>query len=359
MSEKIPWFLMKWTLETYTTVKIICIVVLDAPINTEQIDVSKYRIKTSLPDKNHLPPFPRSNIGLDTTISRDQEPENGINGERLLKRNVGSVSQRNNASNEEEILSERMCTQEIQSPSDVKNALESRGGYQAKGGNRSEDDTLDAQNGHFTVQYGCPFKISSTEDNYMFEKYKYKAVKSQGTNTEDDETVVRSSDRRILHQRSKSAEETRTSTEEKKESQSSNRFEFLFKHRKRVAKLKRRFLESHTVPKPLSPGEGNNKITSGEQKIDTCEYEIPSPVQPMAGNISDSDHNEKQQSADDNFVQERRRRYSADEILGRNDFEALRTRWSSYNEEFAVVIAIDFGTTYSGYAYSFLHEPGI
>lgn len=346
-------------METCSAPKTTFVVVVDAPINIEQIDVSKYRIQTSLPDKKHLPPFPGSNIGLDTTISRDEGPENGTNGERLLKPNVGSVSQRNNTRNEEEILIERMCTQGIQSQSGVKNAIESHGDYQVKGGNMSEDDTLDTQNGHFTVQYGCPFKISSTEDNYMFEKYKSKAVKSQGTSTEDDETLVHSSDRRIFHQRSKSAEETRTSTKEKKEPQSNSRFDFLLKHRKRVAKLKRRFLESHTVPKPLSPVEGNNKITSGEQKLDTCEYEIPSSAQPMAENIGESDHNEKQQSADDNFVQERRRRYSADEILGRDDFEALRTRWSSYDEEFAVVIAIDFGTTYSGYAYSFLHEPGI
>lgn len=308
--------------------------------NGQQIDISKYRIPT--PNKRPGPPpyqpeaspavvcrlagNARANVTSDTI-----ETDNGSH------RNVSP--RYNNSDTQDD-------TYEPVKNLDKNGEIYESGAAEAKGRNQYEYEDVDEDdsNEYSAGTYERPFKISSTEDNYMLDRFKSKTKANTGN---------------VMHQRSKSNDENKF--EPKEEKSPRNGSDFLSKHRKRIAKLKRRFFESQIVTKPLSPKTYNGqnlKKTQGQPEKQS-EFEVPPPNHEADDNErTKQQNNEIFPNANDSKNSQGRRRNRSAEIVERSEFEALKARWSTSGHDFAVVIAIDFGTTYSGYAYSFAHEPG-
>ena len=313
--------------------------------------MSKYRIQSPKSNKKHAPPppqpMPRKQLAEPDYL--DFEPiyidVNNKDDYQASYRNDNSFAISSTHSSESVIVQDHLyeiVKDRRRNGASVDSGFqdEKGGNHKTKGGKSVKQCGADdeAFNESVVGMYECPFKISSTEDNYMLDKFN---SKTNGRN--------------IIHQRSKSSEEHTGYSKNTKHSPGGS--DFLSKHRKRIAKLKRRFLDSHVVTRPLSPKTYNKQ----QHAPYYLEFEVPSPENATYEQDKTKPETLEDQSvpetADETFVQERRRRYPADEMLSRSDFEAMRARWSTYGGEFAVVIAIDFGTTYSGYAYSFTHEP--
>ncbi|XP_060597969.1 heat shock 70 kDa protein 12A-like isoform X2 [Ruditapes philippinarum] len=245
---------------------------------------------------------------------------------------------------------------------------------------------LQGNGGHFIGQYDYRFKISSTEDNYMYDKFKAKSklihIKNENLESEQTtsneppmhagkENISRDDDSKILTDLSVvSADKTNISNETKEAIVQTNGKDFLTKHRNRINKLKRRFFESQTTPKPIPVPNSSNASEKSKDEHTSSEHEPTScghtkdivPAKPPR-NYSNSERTVSKSrlslldNYDDIFSGDRRRRHSTDGALGINNLEEMRVRWSTNFGQYAVVVAIDFGTTYSGYAYSFMEDP--
>ncbi|XP_052228946.1 heat shock 70 kDa protein 12A-like [Dreissena polymorpha] len=262
------------------------------------------------------------------------------------------------------------------------------------------------------------FKISSTEDNYVQNIYKSKA--RQGMYSKHDHPL---SDSRLKkyssstnactkHSRSRSHDSSLSLDSSTESVNKEYGRDFISRHRRRMARLKRLFFESHTSPKPLpvpihnicqqSPASESVPTETDEQtfenKMNTSgstkelvsamenihETQLTSKVGYDLETIEGHDLETLEKAAQEHNLdtqnatpcrleertlntkpcplEERRRHRSAGDAVEPTRSSSLiwaSPAWATSSEEFSVVIAIDFGTTYSGYAYSFVHEPDI
>lgn len=226
----------------------------------------------------------------------------------------------------------------------------------------------------YIVSKDYKFKISSTEDNYMYDKFKAKSkvIYDKNDRTGEDNALVSGKDVYNINSLDDNAKAGETNEDSvkapdeiiqvkvsKESKEHNNGKDFLTKHRHRINKLKRRFFEAQTTPKPL-PVEHVSPKTNKSENTESELKERDDFAKDYSKNSLNNGHfaTESRASLLKNVNVERRRRHSADGTVGRSGFDNLRMRWSSGSEQYAVVVAVDFGTTYSGYAYSFVDDPG-
>lgn len=209
------------------------------------------------------------------------------------------------------------------------------------------------------------FKISSTEDNYVFDKFKAKS-KIINENIDDSKTFACNpawlSNNRTKNENSSEAKSAHVSLPD----DTRLHRDFLSRHRSRIAKLKRKFFESNSTPITIPVENISNRDIRKEDDCSTniepdTVASIPPPKPPRVSTLCERDNIDSTVSSQNHLKQqitERQRRHSVDGALGRRSFEELQTRWSTTSDQYVVVVAIDFGTTYSGYAYSFNYDPG-
>lgn len=379
----------------HTIILVLCFHITE--VTYSPLDISKYKIETvpddipvihekdtdtlqtritasSSPEKSHIQSLPCDQIQDESKhtplpngeIQRRKLPNinhMGSRSEDQITWNVSDIDERN-------VHNIHMKTVEDRDERNVEAAFE------------KFDEILDVD-GQYTVKENCTFKISSTEDNYVFDKFKAKSKSvHNGNNTISTKTpaaaVVDNLKSTLVNEKGAAKEplESFVSSPVKRQSSKSSvdlhaderkehinhGNDFLMKHRKRMAKLKRKFFESQTTPNPIPVEKVLTESTNNTEKARHDISEDSVPAKPPRS-FSNSEHfaTESRASALKNVVQnnvERRRRHSADGTLGRNDFQDMRVRWSTASGECAVVVAIDFGTTYSGYAFSYPHDPG-
>ncbi|WAR20728.1 HS12A-like protein [Mya arenaria] len=353
----------------------------EAAEEENKLDVTKYKIPT--PNKTRRPirnGTAKTDTYINTTVvssngnscseiqQRGQEKENIIGDEETK-----AVCQ--NLKNEEKQPADPRINIELETDTDAENML------------HSFDNILIGDK----EMKDLTFKISSTEDNYVQNIYKSKALLAQGKAQNTGENGQKSCECRrrenvhkhSKHKRSKSHDSSLVSPLNTPDTKhSSEGMDFLTRHRRRLAKLKRKFFESQPVSQPLPLPVAIDTCNSLEdienlQSVDLEDLETVktddshsiepnSAFSPQNGPDENTQENEEpperkefeRNACRGTGNQERRRRHSTYETSDRMTFEELRHRWSSTPQsEHFVVIAIDFGTTYSGYAYSFAHDP--
>jgi len=242
------------------------------------------------------------------------------------------------------------------------------------------------------------FKISSIEDNYVQNIYKAKALRaihekqSKKCESHKDDGPQTKAKKHNKHKMNNSEDNSAADINQEqspvtKRKSKSDSPDFLTRHRMRMAKLKKRFFETNTPPTAFpSPAKGVGETTcQALEDLDNLEcVDLDADTTNATSEIVDSVdtrtvetvntecdatnecHTARECGADVSMKQQtnhsrHRRHRSADETpIPLEDLEELRMRWTSTPKlENSVVIAIDFGTTYSGYAYCYTNEPGI
>ena len=232
------------------------------------------------------------------------------------------------------------------------------------------------------------FKISSTEDNYLKNKLISNDPQAETGDDRYNEGSQKSDSSRhadtSIHEpiiRSKQSDQNNLGSEVGSHGHQGR--ERLFKHREMIAKLKRKFFES--------PPKSINKLDVNSNKDDysgalkgadgTIQKEVAENLKsnnkPEYENKENSNSMDTKRSVKRRFATEsrasrlrnsekssqgRHRRHSLDGKLTKpepevdqvSDLKEQTRQWTDY----VAVVAIDFGTSQSGYAYSFLHDTG-
>ncbi|KAL4232332.1 Heat shock 70 kDa protein 12A [Mactra antiquata] len=216
---------------------------------------------------------------------------------------------------------------------------------------------------HTTPEREYTFKVSSTEDNYVFNKFKEKskvdsAKQDELDKSEQPETVM------ITCNEIETIRSAEKGTQSSPPTKTRKHKEFFARHRSKIARMKRKFFENNIEPKPIvlddTVNSGNIDNDQDEESRTSKTDDTPPPKPPRTSNVSTHFGSESKAS----FLRkmkhrdsQHQRRHSTDGALVRSAFEELELHCADASKQFLVVVAIDFGTTYSGYAYSFNYEP--